>query len=91
VRSAFGVGAGAGVGGGRGVGAGGRAAAGDESADGRADGGERGAAGLAGAERRHPTVVFCDLVESPALSKRLDAEDLRDLCMAESVGPPVCA
>jgi class 3 adenylate cyclase/tetratricopeptide (TPR) repeat protein len=35
-----------------------------------------------GAERRHLTVVFCDLVESTALSERLDAEDLSDLIAA---------
>src|SRR5690242_12699641 len=45
------------------------------------------AAGSASAERRHITVMFCDLVGSTALSDRLDAEDLlevlrryRDLC-----------
>jgi len=31
------------------------------------------------AERRQLTVVFCDLVGSTALSRRLDPEDLRDL------------
>ena len=30
---------------------------------------------FANAERRHLTIVFCDLVESTALSKRLDPED----------------
>jgi class 3 adenylate cyclase/predicted ATPase len=30
---------------------------------------------LANAERRHLTIVFCDLVESTALSKQLDPED----------------
>ena len=30
-----------------------------------------------GAERRHLTVMFCDLVGSTALSTRLDVEDLR--------------
>src|SRR3977135_379737 len=32
-----------------------------------------------GAERRHLTVMFCDLVGSTALSARLDPEDLREL------------
>lgn len=31
------------------------------------------------AERRHLTVMFCDLVGSTALSARLDPEDLREL------------
>ena len=31
------------------------------------------------AERRHLTVMFCDLVGSTALSERLDPEDLRDI------------
>ena len=31
----------------------------------------------AGAERRHLTILFCDLVGSTALSARLDPEDLR--------------
>jgi class 3 adenylate cyclase/predicted ATPase len=31
------------------------------------------------AERRHLTVLFCDLVGSTALSERLDPEDLRDV------------
>src|SRR3954469_14169916 len=41
------------------------------------------------AERRHLTVVFCDLVGSTALSGRLDVEDLREVigayqrCVAE--------
>jgi class 3 adenylate cyclase len=30
-------------------------------------------------ERRHLTVMFCDLAESTALSQRLDPEDLRDV------------
>ncbi|MEN8181688.1 MAG: AAA family ATPase, partial [Myxococcota bacterium] len=33
-------------------------------------------------ERRHLTVMFCDLVESTALSERLDPEELRDLLAA---------
>src|SRR5262249_22180780 len=31
------------------------------------------------AERRQLTVMFCDLIDSTALSRRLDAEDYRDL------------
>src|SRR5580693_2008100 len=31
------------------------------------------------AERRHLTVMFCDLVGSTALSSQLDPEDLRDV------------
>jgi class 3 adenylate cyclase len=31
------------------------------------------------AERRHLTVIFCDLVGSTALSTRFDPEDLREL------------
>ena len=31
------------------------------------------------AERRHLTVMFCDLVDSTALSVRLDPEDLREV------------
>src|SRR5215471_14052195 len=44
------------------------------------------------AERRHLTVMFCDLVGSTALSSRLDPEDLQPLiaayhaCVAEVVG-----
>src|SRR5438552_6918188 len=34
------------------------------------------------AERRHLTVLFCDLVGSTALSERLDPEDLRDVVQA---------
>lgn len=37
---------------------------------------------LAGAERRHLTVVFCDLVGSTALSEQLDPEDLGELIAA---------
>ncbi len=43
------------------------------------------------AERRHLTVLFCDLVGSTALASRLDPEDLRDIitayhrCVAEVV------
>lgn len=33
----------------------------------------------AGAERRQLTVMFCDLVDSTALSRQVDPEDLRDL------------
>src|ERR1700681_1899730 len=36
-------------------------------------------AGEASPERRHLTVMFCDLVGSAALSERLDAEDLLDV------------
>jgi class 3 adenylate cyclase/predicted ATPase len=47
----------------------------------------------AGAERRHLTVMFCDLVGSTALASRLDPEDLREVigayqsCVAEAVNP----
>ena len=34
------------------------------------------------AERRQLTVVFCDLVESTALSHRMDPEDLREVIQA---------
>jgi len=34
------------------------------------------------AERRHVTVMFCDLVGSTALSARMDPEDLRDVISA---------
>ena len=43
------------------------------------------------AERRHVTVMFCDLVGSTALSTRMDPEDLREVisayqkCVAETV------
>ena len=33
----------------------------------------------ADAERRQPTVMFCDLIGSTALSARLDPEDLREI------------
>ena len=36
----------------------------------------------AGAERRQLTVMFCDLVESTALSARMDPEDLREVISA---------
>ncbi len=38
--------------------------------------------GVATAERRHLTVMFCDLVGSTALSARLDPEDLREVIAA---------
>src|SRR5689334_14902440 len=44
-----------------------------------------------GVERRHLTVMFCDLVGSTALSNSLDPEDLRDIvgryhnCVAQAV------
>ena len=44
-----------------------------------------------GAERRHLTVMFCDLVGSTALSARMDPEDLREVistyqkCVAKTV------
>jgi class 3 adenylate cyclase/predicted ATPase/ABC-type transport system involved in cytochrome c biogenesis ATPase subunit len=38
---------------------------------------QSGQAGVAGAERRHLTVMICDLVGSTALSARLDPEDMR--------------
>ena len=31
------------------------------------------------AERRHLTVMFCDLVDSTGLAERLDPEDLREV------------
>src|SRR5437868_4240514 len=34
------------------------------------------------AERRHITVLFCDLIDSTSLSERLDPEDLRDIFVA---------
>ncbi len=36
----------------------------------------------AAAERRQLTVLFCDLVDSTALSRRPDAEDYADLVLA---------
>src|SRR5262245_39928214 len=41
-----------------------------------------GAPGSSDAERRQLTVMFCDLVESTALSSRLDPEDLREVVRA---------
>ncbi|MGH8677663.1 MAG: AAA family ATPase, partial [Burkholderiales bacterium] len=41
-----------------------------------------GGASSAAAERRHITVMFCDLVGSTTLSELLDEEDLRDLIRA---------
>lgn len=44
-------------------------------------------------ERRHLTILFCDLVASTALSSRLDPEDLREVigayhhCVAKTVEP----
>jgi class 3 adenylate cyclase len=44
------------------------------------------------AERRQITVMFCDVVDSTALSTRLDPEDLREVlgvyqqCAAETIG-----
>ncbi len=43
------------------------------------------AAGLAGAERRQLTVMFCDLVGSTALSVRFDPEDMREIIGAFQV------
>ena len=40
------------------------------------------ARGATAAERRHLTVMFCDLVGSTALSTRLDPEDLREVIAA---------
>src|SRR6185312_4446292 len=34
------------------------------------------------AERRHVTVMFCDLVDSTAIASRLDAEERRDFVAA---------
>src|SRR6476620_7873064 len=42
----------------------------------------RTAASGADAERRQLTVMFCDLVDSTALSSRLDPEDLREVIAA---------
>jgi class 3 adenylate cyclase len=42
----------------------------------------RGIADTSIAERRHLTVMFCDLVGSTALSARLDPEDLRGIIVA---------
>jgi class 3 adenylate cyclase len=48
--------------------------------------------GVPAAERRQITVMFCDVVDSTALSTRLDPEDLRDVlgayqkCAAETIG-----
>jgi class 3 adenylate cyclase len=33
----------------------------------------------AAGERRHVTVIFCDLVDSTGIAARLDAEEWRDL------------
>jgi class 3 adenylate cyclase/predicted ATPase len=47
---------------------------------------------MSSAERRHLTVMFCDLLGSTALASRLDPEDLREVigayhvCVAETVG-----
>ena len=47
--------------------------------------------GSAGAERRHLTVLFCDLVGSTALASQMDLEDLREVigtyhrCVTEAV------
>ena len=52
----------------------------------------RDASARADAERRHLTVMFCDLVGSTALATRFDPEDLRDLigdyhhAVADTVG-----
>src|SRR4029450_9265772 len=40
------------------------------------------APGSSDAERRQLTVMFCDLVDSTALSSRLDPEDLREAARA---------
>ena len=48
-----------------------------------ADGGLKGPPRrIADAERRHLTVMFCDLAESTALAERLDPEDLRGILRA---------
>ncbi len=47
---------------------------------------------VSAAERRQITVMFCDVVDSTALSTRLDPEDLREVldayqkCVAETIG-----
>jgi hypothetical protein len=43
----------------------------------------------AAAERRHLTVMFCDLVGSTAISAQLDAEEWRDLVGAYRLGKPM--
>src|SRR5713101_7040851 len=43
-------------------------------------------AGLTSAERRHLTVMFCDLVGSTALSEQLDPEELREVMQAYQHG-----
>src|SRR6516225_4028759 len=51
-----------------------------------------GASAPADAERRQPTVMFCDLVGSTPLSARFDPEDLREIvgayhrCVSDTVG-----
>jgi class 3 adenylate cyclase len=39
-------------------------------------------AAQAAGERRYPTVMFCDLVDSTGIAARLDAEEWRDLVNA---------
>jgi hypothetical protein len=43
------------------------------------------------AERRQLTVLFCDLVDSTALSSQLDPEDLREVVRAYQVVYPMAA
>src|SRR5439155_4328861 len=42
----------------------------------------RGVPAQADAERRQPTAMFCDLVDSTVLSSRLDPDDLREVIAA---------
>jgi class 3 adenylate cyclase len=51
---------------------------------GKADAAAEGTSAMPAAERRHLTVMFCDLVGSTALASRLDPEDLREVIGAYS-------
>jgi class 3 adenylate cyclase len=43
---------------------------------------------VSSAERRHLTVMFCDLLGSTALASRLDPEDLREVIGSTSPSGP---